>query len=427
MTSKTTVRLSDLCDPIAVQVDPRHRPNDVYVGLEHIASGRLTRTGKGRGADVQSAKYVFQLGDILYGKLRPYLDKAVLAEENGLCTTELLVLRPKAGVDPRFLVSVVHASDFLKHAVSGTKGVAHPRTSWEHIRDFPLPPLSAREQTRIAELLWRIHRAIDINEKIIDAGTKLKCSAMQALFTRGLRGEAQKETEIGPVPQSWDIVAVDDVARTTQYGLSVRGQPSGAYPILRMNCQENGKVHYRNLQFVDLDSGTYETFRLKIGDLLFNRTNSIDLVGRMAIVEEDKPAVFASYLVRLVVDDRRCLPEFLNHFMNWPETQSDIKKLANRAVGQANINASKLRTILFPLPAPDEQYEIVSILDTIDRKVNLHRRKRATFADLFKILLHKLMTGDIHIDDLDLSAPAPASPLPLALSPINMATCEPEA
>lgn len=233
---------------------------------------------------------------------------------------------------------------------------------------------------------------------------------MRELFTRGLRGEAQKETAIGPVPESWDIAAIGDVALNTQYGLSVRGQPSGTYPILRMNCQEDGAVHYRDLQFVDLDPATYASFRLKAGDLLFNRTNSIDLVGRMAIVNDDRPAVFASYLVRLTIDDGRCLPRFLNYFMNWPATQSDIKKLASRAVGQANINASKLRTVLFPLPTLDEQRKIVAILDAIDRKIDLHKRKRAVLEELFKALLHKLMTGEIRIADFDLSAikPAPA-------------------
>jgi len=90
--------------------------------------------------------------------------------------------------------------------------------------------------------------------------------------------------------------------------------------------------------------------------------------------------------------------------MNWPATQAEIKKLASRAVGQANINASKLRTVQFPLPPTlDEQREMVSILDAIDRKIDLHKRKRTVLDGLFKSLLHKLMTGEIRVADLDLS------------------------
>jgi len=124
----------------------------------------------------------------------------------------------------------------------------------------------------------------------------------------------------------------------------------------------------------------------------------------MSIIHDDRPAVFASYLVRLTVDEKRCLPRFLNYFMNWPATQAEIKKLASRSVGQANINASKLRTVQFPLPPTlDEQREIVDILDAIDQKIVLHRRKRGVLDDLFKSLLHKLMTGEIRVGDLDLA------------------------
>ena len=268
--------------------------------------------------------------------------------------------------------------------------------------DVPQPPLG--EQQAISAALRRVRDAIRAQDQSVTIGQDLKRVAMRTLFTRGLRGEAQKETEIGPMPTSWDVTAIDDVAVTTQYGLSIRGRTSGTYPILRMNCQEDGRVHYRNLQFVDLDSESYETFRVRPGDLLFNRTNSIDLVGRMAIVEDDRPAVFASYLVRLAVDVGRCIPEFLNYFMNWPRTQWEIKKLASRAVGQANINATKLRTVLFPLPAIDEQQEIITILAAVDRKVDLHKRRRVVLEELFSALLHKLMTGEIRARELGMSA-----------------------
>ena len=266
--------------------------------------------------------------------------------------------------------------------------------------DVPQPPLG--EQQAISAALSRVRDAIRAQGQSIEVAEDLKRTAMRTLFMRGLLGEAQRETEIGPIPESWEITAIDDVAVTTQYGLSVRGRTSGTYPILRMNCQEDGKVHYRDLQFVDLDSESYDRFRVKPGDLLFNRTNSIDLVGRMAIIEDDRPAVFASYLVRLVVDASRCIPEFLNYFMNWPRTQEEIKKLASRAVGQANINATKLRTVLFPLPAIDEQQNIVTVLDAIDRKIDLHRRKQTILEELFKALLHKLMTGEIRVRELHL-------------------------
>ena len=98
-----TIRLSDLCHLVREPVKPGTRPEALYLGLEHLVSGRLVRTGGGQASQMRSTTSAFKPGDVLYGKLRPYLDKAVLADEAGVCTTELLVLRAKADVVSKIL------------------------------------------------------------------------------------------------------------------------------------------------------------------------------------------------------------------------------------------------------------------------------------------------------------------------------------
>ena len=110
---RNTTRLADLCDLMGEPVRPGARPAALYLGLEHLASGRLVRIGCGRASEMRSTTSAFQADDVLYGKLRPYLDKAILADETGVCTTELLVLRAKANVDPRFLAVVLHSRGFV--------------------------------------------------------------------------------------------------------------------------------------------------------------------------------------------------------------------------------------------------------------------------------------------------------------------------
>ena len=170
----------------------------------------------------------------------------------------------------------------------------------------------------------------------------------------------------------------------SQYGLSLRGQPNGQYPILRMNCQDNGKVLYRDLQYVNLDPKTFTTFQLNSGDILFNRTNSLELVGRSAIVIQDIKAVFASYLIRIRANDSIIESRFLNYFLNWNVTQYELKKLASRGVSQANISASKLKDFSIPIPTLDEQQQIITILDAIDQKIDLHKSKRIFSANFSK-------------------------------------------
>ena len=353
------------------------------------------------------ARKIVRTGDTVFATVRPALRRIAQIPpslDGEIVSTAFCVLRPNpVAIHPNFLYFAMQLDDVAEGIAAMQTGASYPAVRDTDVLSqvIPLPPLS--DQQEIATTLSLVRSAVLGQKKSGDAAMNLKRAAMQTLFTRGLRGEAQKETEIGPVPKSWEVTAIDNVAVTTQYGLSARGQTAGAYPILRMNCQEDGKVHYRDLQFVDLDSESYDRFRVKPGDLLFNRTNSIDLVGRMAIIEDDRPAVFASYLVRLVVDANRCIPEFLNHFMNWSRTQEEIKKLASRAVGQANINATKLRTVLFPLPAIDEQREIATVLNAVNRKIDLHRRKRSVLEELFKTLLHKLMAGEIRVGELDLT------------------------
>ena len=122
-----------------------------------------------------------------------------------VCTTELLVLRAKEGIDPRFLIAVVHCNDFIQHAISGTTGSQHPRTSWHRISEFQIPEFAPEERAKITSVVWTIHNSLLICEEAIAAGLQVKRAAMQRLFTRGLRGEAQKETEIGRVTESWEL------------------------------------------------------------------------------------------------------------------------------------------------------------------------------------------------------------------------------
>lgn len=266
--------------------------------------------------------------------------------------------------------------------------------------ELPIPPLP--EQQKIAAVLWKVQRAIATQDRLIAATRDFKASAMQHLFTHGLHGEPLKQTEIGPMPESWEVVPLGKHLSLAQYGLSIRGRQAGKYPILRMNCQVEGQTVFRDLQFVDLDDKTAANFLIKDGDLLFNRTNSFELVGRTAIFRSERKAVFASYLIRLSLDTYELRPEFVNYYFNQPAVQTDLKRLASRGVSQSNISASKLKEYLIPKASLEEQRAITNALAAIDRKLAHHQKKRAALNDLFQTLLHKLMTAAIRVADLEI-------------------------
>jgi type I restriction enzyme S subunit len=138
------IRLEEVCELRKEAIHPAEYPDMPYVGLEHIDPGNPRLKKNGIATEVNSTKSRFFVGDILYGKLRPYLDKAALAEFDGLCSTDILVLRPKELTLSEYLVNIIHKNEFLNYAINSAKGVNHPRTSWSSLSafQFMLPPLT---------------------------------------------------------------------------------------------------------------------------------------------------------------------------------------------------------------------------------------------------------------------------------------------
>ena len=360
--------------------------------------------------EIRSGTY-FERGDVLIAKITPSFENGKqalvtsLPAPFGFATTEIIPLRPRgAGQDSRLLFFYLLHPDVRHHIAERMEGTTgRQRVPTDVLLDLPFPKFNPEEQAAIADSLETVQCLKNVDEQSMQVALALRQATMQILFTRGLRGEAQKETEFGIMPESWKLSPLGDLARQMQYGLSIRGASQGRYPILRMNCQQDGKVILRDLQYVDIDDATFDRYRVRRNDLLFNRTNSFELVGRTAIVEANTEAVFASYLIRVSADDRLLDPPFLNYFLNWDVTQGELKKLASRGVSQANISAGKMKGFKIPTPGLDEQRKITSILNAIDHKIDLHHRKRAVLEELFKALLHKLITGEIRVGELNLA------------------------
>ena len=220
---------------------------------------------------------------------------------------------------------------------------------------------------------------------------------MAHLFTHGTRGEPTKLTPIGEMPASWEVKSVGELVKVLQYGLSIRGETTGGYPIFRMNNLEDGYVGVRDMQYVDLQNGEFRKFRLKTGDILFNRTNSADLVGKSGLFGLEGDYVFASYLVRLIPDAHRVMPEYLSHFLNWDASLQRLRQLATRGVSQSNISASKLEGFLVAVPSILEQQAIADTVHACDAKIAALERESALLDELFRVLLEELMTGRVSV------------------------------
>lgn len=327
-------------------------------------------------------------------------------------------LRPIRGdVEPRFYVYFLQSA-FTQLGIfegAGNKTTI-PNLSRNRLASLEVPHPSVAEQREIARTLAEVREAIRVHDKAAATAQELKRAAMRELFTRGLRGEPQKETEIGPVPESWTVGSFSDVREWLQYGTSVHCTlQKKSYPVLRIPNVEPGKVNDAELKYCDLPDKEASKYLLQSGDLLFIRTNGVlERLGSCAVYSgQPENALFASYLIRA-----RLKPDIDPRFVAYFYASSiGISLVAGRATpaadGKYNLNTGTIDSLPLPLPPTlEEQREIVNILDAIDRKIALHRQKRAVLEELFQSLLHKLMTGEIRVADLDLSALSPASTQP---------------
>lgn len=350
------------------------------------------------GLESSSAR-IFPSGTLLIALYGATVGKTAMLDHEAATNQAVCAIFPKDNfLHPSFLQ--YYFISIRPQLLLARYGGAQPNISQTIIKDTTLilPPLP--EQRAIAHVLSKIQAAAEIQAKIAERARELKRALMAKLFTEGLRGEPLKETEIGMMPEGWESSSLSECITQAQYGLSVRGEVSGKYPILRMTNQREGRIVSTNLQYVNIEEGEMLKFKVNRGDLLFNRTNSLELVGRTALFDLNNDFVFASYLIRLAVDQRRLVPQFLNHYLNDETTQTRLKGLATRGVSQSNISASRLRTFVIPIPSLDEQNEIAHILQIVDAKIEAAERKRAMLDELFRAMLGQLMTGRVRTTGL---------------------------
>jgi type I restriction enzyme S subunit len=265
------------------------------------------------------------------------------------------------------------------------------------IRDIKIPRPRLAEQQKIAGILLAVDFSLQKTDEIIAKTQRLKKGLMQQLLTRGIGHTKFKQTEIGEIPEEWEGIQLGDVLTVCQYGLSVQLHERGRFPILRMNNFEDGLVIPSDLKYADINPELFHQFGLQKGDLLFNRTNSYDLVGKIGVFLLDGDYTFASYLIRLQVDSERADPLFINYYLNTGRSQNLLKSLATRGVSQSNINATNLKTIGVSLPPLEEQRRIVSIISSTHDKVVKERQGMAELQKLKKGLMQVLLTGKMRV------------------------------
>lgn len=430
--------LGEIVSPSKEKVEPDERPDAPYLSLEHIESGTARIIGHGVGSDVASTKAVFRAGDVLYGKLRPYLNKVCIPDFDGICSTDILVFPKSEFVNSHYLLLFLMLPSVVAYANHNMSGVQLPRISFQKLADLDMPLAPVAEQKRIvAKVEALLERANAARERLARLPALLKCFRQSVLAAaccgqltaewrehhpgsqsparRDVRGI--KETNLGELPQDvdipnlWEWRRVGAYLEDARYGTSVKCdyEPSGV-PVLRVPNIASGKLDLNDLKYAQLSSRDRESLRLREGDVIICRTNgSLELVGKAAVftgVTGDY--AFASYLIRLRPDPTALLPAYLHLFLSSPLGRDQIEQMARTTAGQFNLNLDILRNLLLPLPAPEEQREIIHRVDALFALadgIEFHIREAALRAEqLPQAILVRAFRGELVPTEAELAA-----------------------
>ncbi|HIF9273848.1 TPA: restriction endonuclease subunit S [Photobacterium damselae] len=318
-------------------------------------------------------------------------------------------LVPKTGVPSEYLYYLVQL--FKTRYEQLGIGSTFLEVSKKDTEKFMLPVAPEGQRTSIAKILGCVDNQIDATQALIDKYTAIKQGMMADLFSRGIDPETKAlrqtfeeapelyhETLLGMLPKGWVCAPIKKFVQSAEYGISTSlNDDSSGIPALRMNNIQNNRFNVEDLKFTK----DPEAYRLKLsaGDVLYNRTNSMEHVGKTAIWRgELSECSFASYLVRINVNKCELLPEYFSFWMSQESSQNALRAFATPAVQQVNINPTNLQRVLMSCPVSLlEQREIVDRIDAADAVLLREREALLKLNAQKSGLMQDLLTGKVPV------------------------------
>ena len=381
-----------------------------YVGLEHVMSLAGTLTEDYEAVfDFAGDTIDFKEGDVLFGKLRPYLAKAIQTETNGRCSSEFWVMEPKL-INGRFLLYLVLSHGFISCIDQSTFGVKMPRAEWEYAgnRELALPDNDT--QKKIADYLDKkcaeIDALIAAKEKTNALLKEQRQSIIYEAVTKGLDPDVPMKNSgiewIGEIPENWSAWRMKHLAsEPLQYGANATGvefrEDIPRY-VRITDITADRKLNTEGKQSLETDIA--RDYMLEDGDILFARSGATS--GKSFYYESTYgPCCFAGYLIRLRTDSRKALSKFLYYYTLTQAYENWTQQIFIQATIQ-NINADKYNNLWFAIPETlEEQAEIVSYLDQrcseMDALISANEATIQKLKEYRQSIIYEAVTGKIEV------------------------------
>lgn len=343
------------------EVNPKRPRNiDDELMVSFVPMPAVSEDGKIDCSDIKPYKEVrkgftyFAENDVLFAKITPCMENGKGAVAKGLSggigsgSTEFHVLRPIEGKsNPYWLYIITMFESFrvgARKVMTGTGGQL--RVPVGYLSDFPisLPPISLQNSF----------------EELVHQSDKSKFACLKSQFI-----------EMFGLPENnahrFDVGVIGDVVKDVHYGTAKKAIDKGKYIYLRMNnITYDGELDLSDIKRIDVPDKDLPGCMVQRGDVLFNRTNSKDLVGKTCCFSDDEPMIIAGYIIRLRMNGK-VLPEYLSVFMNLERSKKMLYSMAKGAVGQANINAKEVQSIEIVIPPMDIQNSFLTLSRQSDK------------------------------------------------------------
>jgi type I restriction enzyme, S subunit len=341
-------------------------------------------------ADEQDkTKYALAGGDIVFARTGATTGKSYLIHdcpENSIFASYLIRVRPSKDVDPEYLSRFFQTPNYWRQINLNTSGTAQGGVNASKLKTLlvPLPPLE--EQRRIAAILDKADAVRRKRKEAIALTEDLLRSSFLEMFGDPVTN-----------PKGWEICKMKQIVKDTQYGTAEKSNEDGnGLPVLRMNnITYSGEIILDSLKWCAISSKDEEKFTVKRGDLLFNRTNSPELVGKTAIWKSEKKFAFAGYLVRVRFDEAKVTPEYVSAYLNSNYGKKYILEKAKPSINMSNFSASEFLKIPIPLPNIEVQHRFVELVNGTGFMAESLKTSIGAYNNLFNSLLQRAFRGEL--------------------------------
>jgi type I restriction enzyme S subunit len=346
-------------------------------------------------------KYFLRKGDLIVARAGT-VGVSVLVDkdfDNVVFGSYLIKVRLKPKMNPKFVHYFFQSPLYWKH-LQRAQGSTLKNINLPLLKSLKLPLPTTPEQEKMAEILSVVDLAVVKAGELIAKTERLKKGLMQTLLTRGIGHKESKQTPIGTIPKTWQTVPLKTVVKSYKNGIYKPNEYyDKGYPCIRMYNIVEGHINTVNATLLDVTEQELEEYGLEPGDIVVNRVNTPELVGKAGVVPRRfGKATFESKNIRVRLDNKKILPEFFLVFVQTSAYAEHVLSRAKIAVAQATITQDDLDSLLIPLPPTiDEQRKIAEFIFTIDKKLELERDEKTRLERIKNGLMDLLLTGKIRV------------------------------